>query len=226
MLVLGGFHATVSPLDTLCAVFNVILKGEGEYAILDIVKDWESLISARKFVYNPQRITNLELLPFPARHLLPFDSVFHKGLVDPRTDDYGTTLTTSRGCPFNCSFCLPENTKVLTADMQWLHIQDIKVGDTVVGIDSRRRYASSRVTNTFKRQAEVYAIETEGGTVFSTKEHPWLMHNGWKSIQDIEDNLKYNARFDSTRAVLRKLSTPAIALKPSDDYKKGYIFLV
>jgi radical SAM superfamily enzyme YgiQ (UPF0313 family) len=106
MFVLGGFHSTISPIDKLSRVFNVVLKGEGEYAILDIVKDWECFSPEwdRK-TYVAERITDLSVLPYPARHFLSFESIFHKGLVVPGSGVYGTTLTTSRGCPFDCSFC-------------------------------------------------------------------------------------------------------------------------
>ena len=46
-------------------------------------------------------IGNLDELPFPARHLVPYEkytSLLSKG-------DAVTTVFTSRGCPFQCSFC-------------------------------------------------------------------------------------------------------------------------
>jgi anaerobic magnesium-protoporphyrin IX monomethyl ester cyclase len=103
MFVLGGFHATISPTEKLSNVFDVILKGEGEKAVLDIVELWP--FDGSQLTKTAARITDLSALPYPARHLLPFNSIFHKGLVIPGNDVYGTTLTTSRGCPHECSFC-------------------------------------------------------------------------------------------------------------------------
>jgi len=103
MFVLGGVHASFSPVEKLSKVFDVILKGEGERAVFDIVELWP--FEGSQLVRTAARITDLETLPYPARHLLPFESIFHKGLVIPGSNVYGTTLTTSRGCPFDCSFC-------------------------------------------------------------------------------------------------------------------------
>ena len=46
-------------------------------------------------------IKNLDDIPFPARHLVPYkkySSLLSKGSIV-------TTIFTSRGCPFQCSFC-------------------------------------------------------------------------------------------------------------------------
>jgi hypothetical protein len=132
---------------------------------------------------------------------------------------------TSRGCPRGCEFCHPANTQVLMGDLTWRNIQDVKVGETIVGVEKqgKYKYKPGEVLATMSRQAEVWAIETSEGTVFSTKEHPWLMRDDFKSIEDIQNTSKYGASFNSTRAVLRKLATPIDDIPDSDDYRLGYI---
>ena len=216
--IVGGAHPSLLPED--CSMFNYIVRGEGEEVLPQILAGQlkEGYISA-------PRIKNLDTIPFP--HWTK-GSAFSDTLFPG--ENYGNgekaaTLIGSRGCPYLCAFCLPKNTQVLMTDMRWLNIQDIKIGDMVVGVrkNARWKYTMAEVTNILKRKAMVYAIETEDGTVYSTKEHPWLMHNKFQSIQDIENNRKYNASFNSERAVLRKLATPIHAPKETRDYKKGYI---
>jgi len=57
-----------------------------------------------EIVRNPDRpyIENLDELPFPARNLLPMDTYFEAIFKSKRT----FRLMGSRGCPYQCTFCL------------------------------------------------------------------------------------------------------------------------
>ncbi|MBL7197022.1 MAG: cobalamin-dependent protein [Candidatus Omnitrophica bacterium] len=106
-IVIGGHHTTAFPESTLIDIeCDIAVRGEGEYAFLDIVNALEKDKSLQgiegisfkyngRIFYNPERkpIDNLDLLPFPARHLLAID----KYTV--------MTILTSRGCPFSCIYC-------------------------------------------------------------------------------------------------------------------------
>lgn len=118
LVVIGGPHVTVRPKEVIqYPEVDVVVIREGEYTMLDIVRRIEDRTSLNgcegcffkendKIIFNPprQRIENLDALPFPARHLLPYKKY-------PRTYTHGgikkpvDTMSTSRGCPFNCSFC-------------------------------------------------------------------------------------------------------------------------
>jgi radical SAM superfamily enzyme YgiQ (UPF0313 family) len=108
-LVIGGPHATFSDEEILNdSRFDIVVRGEGEIIFEEIVKAIKrgnSLLSINgisfrkdgKIIKNESRgfISDLDKLPFPARHLVPLEK-------------YGThafTIMTSRGCPFGCSFC-------------------------------------------------------------------------------------------------------------------------
>ena len=120
-LVLGGPHPSLTAEDTLTHIKGVdyIVRGEGEVVFVKLLQgifgDPSSIagipgVSWRKDgvpVHNPRQelIADLDTLPFPARHLHPFDKynlmmdVPGVGLVR------GATMLAARGCPFSCNFC-------------------------------------------------------------------------------------------------------------------------
>lgn len=98
--VLGGVHATAQP-DKIDAIFNKVVIGEGEWAILELLKDIKK--STKKRFYQKDPIEDLDRIPFPARHLLPYDSIVSYSLAEKGKP--ATAIIISRGCPYNCSFC-------------------------------------------------------------------------------------------------------------------------
>lgn len=106
-IVVGGPHATILPDDTLSYEnFDYLVRGEGEYTLLDIVKGKPiteikglSYKNNGKIIHNPDRefIQNLDSLPFPKPEyfLIPIKDV---------RNNFGV-IATSRGCPYQCSFC-------------------------------------------------------------------------------------------------------------------------
>lgn len=100
LIVLGGIHATTESKN-LDPVFDRIIIGEGELSMLNLLKDFEKGISKKYYVSS--LIEDLDSLPFPARHLLPFDSVINTSLCAKGKS--ATALIATRGCPYNCAFC-------------------------------------------------------------------------------------------------------------------------
>jgi len=100
--ILGGSHATTS-LEEIDPIFDKIVVGEGEQSLLRILKDFEKGNSDQR-IYKSKLITNLDSIPFPAFHLVPFDSAFSVNALYVGAGPTGTIMT-SRGCPFSCSFC-------------------------------------------------------------------------------------------------------------------------
>ncbi len=113
LTVMGGPHVTFRPVATLREVpeIDIIAMGEGEKTIVSIAqeltggRDW-SRLSSIAYRHNGQiNLSNtsydpvaVEWLPHPARHLLPLNR--YRALGMP------ITMTTSRGCPFRCIFCV------------------------------------------------------------------------------------------------------------------------
>ena len=215
-VIIGGVHATVSSTGD---VFDAVVKGEAEETVTRVVQDVLQNKLEKKYIGTTP---NLDELPLPARELLPLDAWANTKIVKGYL---GTTIIGSRGCPYECGFCLPLTTKVLMVDLTWKNIGDVKIGETVVSVEKhgRWKYCGGQVVKTLFREAMVYAIETDGGTVYSTEEHPWLMRgNKWQSISGIMEKAKYGACMNSTRATLRKVSTP-VDFEETDDYRRGYI---
>jgi len=109
-IVVGGPHVTTWPNDLLGVdVIDFLVYGEGEETMLNLVEnsaDPRGVIETAKGRTHPPRpvIEDLDVLPFPAFHLLddlhdyaPMQLLYKKRPV--------LTLITGRGCPFNCIFC-------------------------------------------------------------------------------------------------------------------------
>lgn len=117
-IVIGGPHVTALPEEVMeyrCFDFGVI--GEGEETLVELIKKFENRAvlgrikgivfrSGNKIIKTPPRpfIKNLDSLPFPARHLMPPLSAYHPTPATYKRFPVGTIIT-SRGCPYQCSFC-------------------------------------------------------------------------------------------------------------------------
>lgn len=115
-IIVGGPHAHIYPEETLgWQGVDIVATGEGEAIIpelLAVFPDREALKAIRGLVFrdinghtintgNPDLITDLDKLPFPARDLT--DVNLYSSVVSKHNPI--STMITSRGCPFKCSYC-------------------------------------------------------------------------------------------------------------------------
>jgi len=113
-VVWGGVHATLFPLQTLeHPLVDAVVKGEGEESFLQLVLRMEQGQSLRglegivykdhgEIVNNPDRpFLDLDTLPPVPYHLIQIDKYLHRYFDEDRVLEFET----SRGCPFNCTFC-------------------------------------------------------------------------------------------------------------------------
>ncbi|RJR51529.1 MAG: radical SAM protein [Desulfobacteraceae bacterium] len=103
-LLIGGPHATVAPETIDLSVFHSACIGEGEKAVLEMVEDIRE--NRLEPFYRKPRIRSLDELPLPARDLI--DSIGGEVFAFDRNysdSNLSATIMTSRGCPFNCSYC-------------------------------------------------------------------------------------------------------------------------
>lgn len=119
---IGGVHVSADPVNTLKrGAFDVAVLGEGEATFKEAVdlfaggnkkeifkikgtayRDGERVIANERRL----QIEDLDSIPFPARDLFDMDyylglSFGVRGLVKAGV----TSITSSRGCPYSCSFC-------------------------------------------------------------------------------------------------------------------------
>lgn len=93
--VIGGVHVTHQPLDGFFAGFDIVVAGEGEKSIVAVIEK-----GRRGDIFCSPEISNIDEIPFPDRSAIDIHSYTY--YID---DEPATTMITSRGCPFNCSFC-------------------------------------------------------------------------------------------------------------------------
>jgi len=162
LTVLGGPHVTVLPEQTLneAPEVDVVVRGEGERTLLELAgllsegkRESFSKVAGITFrkngkIFNTQDrafIENLDELPHPAYKHFPLEKYRIAG------KNY-LPIITSRGCPFQCTFCLASKmcgthfrtrspTKVLD-ELEWLrdeHNADVfAFYDDTFTIDKKR----------------------------------------------------------------------------------------
>lgn len=113
LTIMGGAHVSFCAKETMEAFpeLDFIALGEGEETIVELAMEAENGGNWRKVrgvVYREgpglrsggdrEPLIDLDSLPLPARHLIPLGRYRALGLP--------LSLTTSRGCPFRCIFCV------------------------------------------------------------------------------------------------------------------------
>lgn len=106
IVVAGGPHASVDPESLLSTKYvDHVIIGEGEASFLETVRRLENNSPVDKIIVG-KFAENLDDLPFPERDLYNLAKVNTPRRNFPYLNN-GHIIMTSRGCPFNCSFCQP-----------------------------------------------------------------------------------------------------------------------
>jgi radical SAM superfamily enzyme YgiQ (UPF0313 family) len=106
LVLLGGVHPTFRTEESLEVGGDIIVRGEADNTLIHLFSDSSNMLDdingisyydSDNFMikHNPdsEEVKDLDSIPFPAREL------FQK-------DNYSVmSITTSRGCPYNCSYC-------------------------------------------------------------------------------------------------------------------------
>src|SRR3989441_331975 len=191
----------------------------------------------------PSREQGLDALPWPLRSRWPEDEVYKLnpvGHLNWQTKwidgaavapgQYSVSMIASRGCPYAsraCDYAVAATTPILREDFSWTPASDLRPGDKIltateypVGRD--RRWTTAVVQGVFGRQTEGFLIETTGGSVVGSEEHPWLVRqrggrdNGrirWVETRDLKAGWQLSMVAPPEEAA--NLDAP--------DYRQGYI---
>ncbi|MCX8036462.1 MAG: B12-binding domain-containing radical SAM protein [Candidatus Sumerlaeia bacterium] len=115
-IVLGGPHTALYPDETMTfPEVDFLILGEGDLVFPQLLEalaaDSTDLSAVPNLVWrdngrvrkNPVApfISDLDSLPFPARHLVPFERYRSYVTREARL----ATMMSSRGCPYKCTFC-------------------------------------------------------------------------------------------------------------------------
>ena len=117
LTVLGGPHPSALPEEVLRHdSVDIVVHGEGEHSFQELVSlldQGQDLAACKGIGFKKhgamlinaprERITELDALPLPARHLLPMDRYRPSVLHYKRLPAF--SVMCSRGCPHRCTFC-------------------------------------------------------------------------------------------------------------------------
>lgn len=172
-IIMGGYAATSACLTILeeNPFITAIVLGDGEYAALEIS---QAITEGRSFLTeqtpnlvwidaagvhkSPRRQADLNILP-----ILDFTLLKHP-IGYPNID-----ITTSRGCPFRCNYCLEINMRSYAEfppewlDRQLAHIQTtlpnrrISIYDPIFGLDTNR---TTQICDVLEKWDFRYSIES------------------------------------------------------------------
>lgn len=161
MVVLGGPHVTFMDKEVLANedAVDVVVRGEGEKTFLDLAQKSCSQKDLRKvagitfrhnneIVRNPDReyIQNLDELPRPSYKHFKLDKyrLFGRKILP---------VITSRGCPFQCSFCVTSRvfgkkfrartSKSVLDELEWL--KDVYDADAFTFYDDTVTFDQKRI---------------------------------------------------------------------------------
>lgn len=123
-IIFGGPHPSVMPEETISNEHvDAVIIGEGEQTIVEIINNdtfqdvpgvWYK--KDGKIIKNKPRqpIEDLDDLPFPGLDYFDMDRYFEHWfqLECVERGRKGLNMMTTRGCPYNCSFCQPTLKKI------------------------------------------------------------------------------------------------------------------
>lgn len=117
-VVVGGPHPSGLPEKTIrVRTIDYVVVGEGEvtfFELLNALEQGKNLNTVDGLLYKEhdqiirtqprELLKNLDILPFPARDLMPHD--LYAPAPTKRVSNFqATSICSARGCPFDCTFC-------------------------------------------------------------------------------------------------------------------------
>ncbi len=106
-VIVGGVHPSAQP-DDFADVNCYVVIGEAEHTLPQLIE-----IKDKPKIIGAWPVDDIDNLPFPARHL--FKNVVDYSGIHGQPEGVGaTSILSSRGCPYSCTFCtsIPQTRKM------------------------------------------------------------------------------------------------------------------
>jgi DNA repair photolyase len=136
------------------------------------------------------------------------------------------TINPYRGCSHACTYCLEGDTLVLMADGRTKALADVRPGDMVYGTvreGAYRRYVPTAVLDHWSTVKTGYRVTLDDGTtLIASGDHRFLTERGWKHVTGAGHGAARRPHLTTNNSLLG-VGKLAIADKPSDDYRRGYL---
>lgn len=216
--VLGGAAAWANPESCMGLGYDLVVSGES-----DSPESIKKILDHLVWRYNTEPHLTVSIskgldwvLPPVRRWSRKYNSAL-KNL----DGDYipATTMFTSRGCPLECAFCIAEGQAVLMADGTYKNIEDVQVGDMVMGLHEGKTsgyyIAPTKVLDTMNRGVkDIIKIGAGDNHLYCTPDHKIYVNDGHKT--------RWKRADSSTVGKTQVRLFPWIDER-SDDFKRGWL---
>ena len=139
---------------------------------------------------------------------------------------FSWTVNPYRGCSHSCSYCKWGATPILMADGRTRPLEDLRVGDEIIGTERRgtyRRYVRTRVLDHWSTIKPVWEVKLEDGTrLLASGDHRYLTERGWKHVAD-RGGFRPRRPHLTTNNSLMGTGHFADPPRHGEDYRRGYL---
>jgi len=144
---------------------------------------------------------------------------------------FNWTINPYRGCSHGCVFCLGADTLVLMADGTQKPLWDVRVGDSVLGTESRggyRRYVATTVLAHWQTRKPAHRVTLADGTQLTASgEHRFLTDRGWKHVTGEDRGVGARPHLTTNNSLVGFGTTGLDELDRAPlhhpDYRRGYL---
>jgi DNA repair photolyase len=136
------------------------------------------------------------------------------------------TVNPYRGCSHACTYCCWGGTLVFMADGRTRTLEDLRVGDRIVGTrrDGKyRRFVETEVLAKWSSIKRAWQVELEDGTkLIASGDHRFLSRRGWKHVEGAEWGPMQRPYLTENNRLLGPGGCVDAPIEDSD-YKLGYL---
>ncbi|NLS08459.1 radical SAM protein [Nesterenkonia sp. MY13] len=141
------------------------------------------------------------------------------------------TINPMRGCLHQCRYCLSPDTLIMMADGRQRRLDEIRVGDKIIGthLSGRYRYYTETEVNVvWRTRKPAYRVTLEDGTeLIASGNHRFLTERGWKHVAPPAPGEGQRPYLTTNNSLMgfglgcatEKYQYPA----PSAQYRRGYL---